>query len=104
MRIRKGDIVEVITGNDVGKRGRVLSIHVKNSRAVVEGVNSVYKHMRPSRNDPQGGRIQREAPVHISNLLPVCNKCNRGVRVNFKDIDGSRTRVCAKCSQGLGSE
>ena len=104
MRIHKGDIVEIITGNDVGKRGRVLSLQVKDGRAIVEGVNSVYKHMRPSKNDPQGGRIQREAPVHISNMLPVCNKCNRGVRVNFKDIDGSKTRVCAKCSQGLRSE
>ena len=104
MRIHKGDIVEVITGNDVGKRGRVLSIQVKDKRAIVEGVNSVYKHRRPSRDDPQGGRIQREAPVHISNLLPVCNKCNRGVRVNFKDVKGSKTRVCAKCSQGMGTE
>ncbi len=104
MRIRRGDIVEVITGNDLGKRGRVLSVLPSESRAVVEGVNSVYKHMRPSRNDPQGGRIQREAPVHLSNLLPVCNKCNHGVRVNFKDIDGRRKRVCASCGQGLESE
>jgi large subunit ribosomal protein L24 len=104
VRIHKGDIVEIITGNDVGKRGRVLSLQVKAGRAIVEGVNSVYKHMRPSKNDPQGGRIQREAAVHISNMLPVCNKCNRGVRVNFKDIDGNKTRVCAKCNQNLRSE
>ncbi len=104
MRICKGDIVEVITGNDLGKRGRVLSVLPSDSKAVVEGVNSVYKHMRPSRNDPQGGRIQREAPIHISNLLPVCNKCNHGVRVNSKNIDGLKTRVCLNCGGNLGSE
>lgn len=104
MRIRKGDIVEVITGNDLGKRGRVLSVLPSESRALVEGVNSVYKHMRPSRNDPQGGRIQMEAPIHLSNLMPVCTKCNHGVKVNCKDIDGRRTRVCATCSRSLGAE
>lgn len=102
MKIRKGDIVEVITGNDLGKRGRVLSVLRGENRAVVEGVNSVYKHLRPSRNDPKGGRIQREAPVHVSNLLPVCGRCHRAVRVKGNVIDGRRVRVCAKCGAAMG--
>ena len=103
MRISRGDIVEVISGDDLGKRGKVLSVLPARDRAVVEGINFVYRHRRPSRDDPQGGRIQREAPVHISNLLPVCGKCNRGVRAGSGTAkDDRRIRVCARCGEALG--
>lgn len=102
MRIRKGDIVEIIAGADLGKRGKVLSMIPTKNRAVVEGINFVYKHRRPTRDDPQGGRIQREASMHLSNLLPVCGRCNRGVRVGRgMDRDSRRIRVCIKCGEAL---
>lgn len=103
MRIRRGDIVEIIAGADLGKRGKVLTVIPAKNRAVVEGMNFVYKHRRPSQDDPQGGRIQREAPMHLSNLLPVCGKCNRGVRVGRKtNADSQRIRVCVRCGEELG--
>jgi large subunit ribosomal protein L24 len=104
VKIKKGDIVEVVAGDDVGKRGRVLQVIPKDNRAIVEGVNFVYKHRRPTREDPQGGRIQREAPVNLSNILAVCSKCNRGVRVRLKVEEGKKkVRVCARCGAAVGA-
>jgi large subunit ribosomal protein L24 len=103
VKIKKGDVVEVVTGDDVGKRGRVLQVIPKEKRAIVEGVNFVYKHRRPTREDPQGGRIQREAAVHVSNLRVVCNKCNRGVRTRTQAGEGKkRLRVCVRCGAQVG--
>jgi len=109
MRIKKGDLVEVTAGRDAAAseghraRGRVLSINTKNDRVTVEGIGKVYKHVRPSRKHPQGGRVSIERPVHMSNVLPVCPKCDRGVRVAFKlNDDGSKDRVCKKCGASLG--
>ncbi len=105
VHVRKGDFVEVIAGDDKGARGRILSVSPAEGRAVVEGVNFVYRHLRPSRRDPQGGRVQREAPVHVSNLMVVCMKCDRPVRVKKKILeDGSRIRVCARCGESVGAE
>ena len=83
-RIRKGDLVEVIAGDLKGERGKILRIMPKQQRVVVEGVNMVYRHVRPSRRNPQGGRIQKEASLHMSNVLPVDPKTNRGSRVRFE--------------------
>lgn len=99
MRIRKGDVVEIITGADLGKKGRVLSVQPSGDSAIVEGMNFVYKHNRPTRDDPQGGRIQKEASIHMSNLLPVCNKCGRGVRVKRQTGENGSMRVCAGCGE-----
>ena len=82
--IRKGDMVEVIAGDLKGEKGKVLRIMPKQQKVVVEGVNMVYRHVRPSRRNPQGGRIQKEAPLHMSNVLPVDPKTNRGARVRFE--------------------
>jgi len=109
MRVKKGDLVEVSVGRDAAAseghraRGRVLSVDVKNNRVTVEGINRVHKHVRPSRKNPQGGRLHIERPVHLSNVMPVCPKCNRGVRVGVKiKADGSRERVCQRCGGSLG--
>ena len=83
-RIRKGDLVEVIAGDLKGEKGKILRILPKQQKVVVEGVNMVYRHVRPSRRNPQGGRIQKEAPLHMSNVLPVDPKTNRGSRVRFE--------------------
>jgi large subunit ribosomal protein L24 len=103
MHIRRDDTVMVIAGDDKGTRARVLRVDPRKGRAIVEGVNRVYKHLRRSRKNPQGGRLEIEAPIHVSNLLVVCSKCNQGVRVGFtRDADGKKRRVCRKCGADLG--
>lgn len=109
MRIKKGDLVEVTVGKDAAAseghrvRGRVLSVETKSGRVTVEGVGRVYKHVRPSRKNPQGGRLHIERPIDASNVMPVCPKCDKGVRVGFTvNADGSKDRVCRKCGGSLG--
>ncbi len=103
--VRRNDVVRVTAGDDAGKEGKVLRVIPKSNRVVVEGVNYVYKHVRPSQRHPQGGRVQREAPVHISNVLPVCPNCGKAVRVRFKvDEDGEKRRVCSKCGSQISPE
>jgi large subunit ribosomal protein L24 len=103
MHIRRDDVVEVIAGDDKGVRARVLRVDTRKGRAVVEGVNRVYKHLKRSRKQPQGGRLEIEAPLHVSNLLVVCSKCDKGVRVGARrEADGSKHRVCRKCGADLG--
>ncbi len=83
LHVKKGDTVEVITGDDSGVRGKILSVDPVRQRVVIEGVNRVHKHVRPSRRNPQGGRLLVERPIHISNVLPISPKTNRPSRVKF---------------------
>ena len=92
-RIRKGDTVAVVSGNDRGKRGRVLRVIPERNRVVIEGVNLVFKHLRKSQQHPQGGRIRREAPIHMSNVMPIDPETNQPTRVGAKVEDGKRVRV-----------
>jgi len=94
--IRRDDIVEVITGDHKGERGKVLKVMPKRGLLVVQGINMVYRHVRPTRKTPQGGRLQKEAPIHISNVLPVDDKAGRGARVRFETQRDERGRVVAK--------
>ena len=94
--IRKGDTVEVIGGDHKGERGKVLRVTPKKGLVVVEGINMVYRHMRPSRRYPQGGRIQKEAPVHMSNVLPVDPKTGKGSRVRFELDRDENGKVLSK--------
>ena len=94
--IRKEDIVEVISGDHRGQRGKVLRIDDKRGLVVIEGVNMVYRHVRPSRRNPQGGRLQKEAPLHISNVLPFDPKAGRGTRVRFEVERDSSGHVTSK--------
>lgn len=99
-RIKKGDTVEVITGDDIGARGEVLRVFPRENRVVVSGVNMVIKHQdaqRAGRSQVQGGRIQFEAPFHLSNVMLVCPSCSEATRVGFSEVDGSKVRVCRKC-------
>ena len=93
--IRKNDIVEVIAGDHRGAKGKVLRLDLKHGLVVVEGVNMVYRHIRPTRRSPQGGRIQKEAPIHISNVLPHDSGKGKGLRVHF-EIERAATGVLAK--------
>lgn len=102
MKIRKNDIVSVIAGKDKGKRGKVLRIFPQRTRAIVEGINFVKRHVRKRREDEPGGIIQRESSIDISNLMLHCNKCNRPVRTGIRLLkDGSKVRFCKKCNEAL---
>ena len=106
MKIKKGDLVQVISGDDAGKEPRkVLQIVDDGKKLVVEGVNRAYKHVKRGHpRSPQGGRLSREMPIDISNVLLYCNSCGRGVRVGFKyEVDGSKVRHCKKCQKVLGN-
>ena len=92
--IKKGDIVEIISGDHKGATGRVLRVIPDKHRVVVQGHNIVKKHVRPSRKNPQGGRINVEQPIHMSNVLPVNPKSSRGSRVRYKlSNDGGKKRL-----------
>jgi len=94
--IRKDDVVEVIAGDHRGARGKVLRVDRKAGLVVVEGVNMVYRHVRPSRRNPQGGRVQKEAPIHFSNVLPYDSGSGRGKRVHFTIERNERGQVRLK--------
>ena len=95
MPIRRNDVVEVIAGDDRGRRAKVLSVQPRKNLAVVEGVNRVYKHLRRSRKNPQGGRLEIEASIQISNLQLVCTKCDKAVRTGIRSEPvGRKFRVC----------
>jgi len=93
--IKRGDTVVVIAGSDKGKTGKVLRVLGDKDRVVVEGINRVWKHVRPSQRTPQGGRIQKDAAIHISNVQPVDPTTGKGTRVRFQDRDGSKHRIGA---------
>ena len=100
-RIHKNDIVEVITGDDSGKKERVLQIMPRSGLVVIEHVNFVTKHMRRSRQNPYGARLQKEAPVSISNVMLVCPACEKGVRVHVRTAEGEKARFCVKCGKEI---
>ncbi len=94
LHVKKGDIVEIIAGDHKGASGRVLRVIREKNSVVVQGHNLAKKHVRPSRKNPQGGRINVERPIHISNVLPVNPKSSRGSRVRYQlSADGSKKRV-----------
>jgi large subunit ribosomal protein L24 len=94
--IRRGDEVVVISGAHKGERGKVLRVDPKKGRVVVEGVNMVYRHVRPSRRNPQGGRLQKEAALHISNVLPFDSKTGKGARVRFEAVKDESGQLVSK--------
>ena len=94
MNIRKGDTVVVITGSNKGRRGRVLRVLPKENRVVVEGVNMIRRHTRPSTRSQQGGIVEREAAIHASNVMAWCDAANRPSKITRKSLsDGTRVRV-----------
>jgi large subunit ribosomal protein L24 len=106
VNIRKGDLVEVISGDDKNPTARkVLSVSPEDGKIVVEGVNRVYRHMKPSQRSQQGGRLSKEMPIDVSNVMLYCSTCKRGVRVGkrYDPADGHKERFCKKCKNGLGA-
>ena len=95
--IRQGDLVLVRTGNERGKTGKVLRVDAKNDRVIVEGVNLRFRHVKRSQAHPEGGRIQKEMPIHISNVQPVSPSTGKPTRVRFETReDGSKVRVAVR--------
>lgn len=100
LMLKKEDNVIVITGKENGKTGKILKVLVDRNRALVEGLNRVKKHSRPTKANPQGGIIEKEASIHLSNLMYYCQKCAKGVRIQAKILkDGKKVRACRKCGE-----
>ena len=103
MWIKANDTVKVITGEDQGTTGKVVSVNRKAGKLVVEGVNRVYKHVRRSQKNPQGGRLSKEMPIQLSNVLLVCEACGAATRLGARYLnDGAKERYCKKCGAGNG--
>jgi len=97
-RIKKNDVVEVMAGDDLSKRGRVLRVLPDRGKVIVEGIAVVTKHLRPSQQAPQGGRIRKEMPLSLSNVALVCPHCDRGVKIRTGTNEaGKKIRICKKC-------
>lgn len=104
IRIKKDDKVKVLTGKDKGKIGKVLKVMKKTNRVVVENINMVKVHQKPSQANPQGGIADKNMPIHISNLMIMCNSCVKPTRIGIKQLeDGKRVRICKKCDQQVDS-
>jgi large subunit ribosomal protein L24 len=103
MHIKKDDMVAVMAGADKGKQARVLRVDRKVGKVVVEGVNRVYRHVRRSQRNTQGGRLSKEMPVDISNLALICTSCGKPTRTGARaTANGGKERYCKKCNAGIG--
>jgi len=102
--IKINDKVKVLSGKDRGKIGKVKKLDRKKNRILIENVNIVKKHLKPSAQQRQGGIVESEAPIHLSNVILMCNKCVASVRIKMKRLeDGKKVRVCRKCSEIIDS-
>jgi large subunit ribosomal protein L24 len=105
MNIKRDDTVLIISGNDKGKRGRVLRVYPDQDRVIVEGVRMMKKHTKPTQRDPQGGIIEREAPLHVSNVMVIDPKTDSPTRVGRKRLDDGRSvRVASRSGEMIDSE
>lgn len=105
LRVRKNDIVIIRGGESHGHTGKVLRVYPEERMVLVEGGNFVWKHMRRSQQHPHGARIKKEARLPISRVMLVCASCNKPTRPMVKTLeDGTRTRLCRKCKQGVSTE
>lgn len=101
IHVKKGDMVMVITGKDAGKKGKVLEVLPKKGRVVVEKINIVKRHTKPTQSLPQGGILEKEAPIASSNVMLFCTECNSVTRVSAKVTEAGKVRVCKKCGVNL---
>jgi large subunit ribosomal protein L24 len=102
MHVKKGDKVKVLSGNERGKTGKILKVFPGSQRAIVQGLNMIKRHTRPSQANQQGGIIEREAPIHVSNLRLICPGCGKATGISRRrDADGSLSRVCKACGETI---
>ena len=103
-KIQKGDRVIVLSGDDRGKEGIVLKLDPSSGKAIIEGINFVKRHQRPTKNNQQGGIVEKEGPVDFSNLMVICSKCNEAVKTKAIILaDGHKTRACRKCGEMISN-
>jgi large subunit ribosomal protein L24 len=102
LHVKKGDTVTVLAGKEKGRSGKILSVSTKKEKVFVEKVNMIKRHSRPTKAAPQGGIIEKEGPLHVSNVALVCPKCAKPVRTRARVLDdGKKVRACAKCGEIL---
>lgn len=101
MKIKKNDQVNILAGKDKGKSGKVLRVFLSENKLVVEGVNMIKKHVRPRKEGEKGQRVEVPAKMNISNVMLVCQKCNKATRVGYKVAGKNKLRVCKKCKAEL---
>lgn len=100
MKIRRNDNVKVLAGKDRGKTGKVLKIYPSQNKAIVEGVNFIKRHSRKTQANPQGGIVQKESLIDISNLAVICSRCSKPARIGFSELsDGTKARFCKRCRE-----
>ncbi|WP_077324034.1 50S ribosomal protein L24 [Virgibacillus siamensis] len=101
MHVKKGDKVKVISGKDRGKQGTILEAYPKKDRVLVEGINMVKKHAKPSQDNPQGGILNQEAPIHVSNVMLVDPKSGEPTRIGYQVKDGKKVRIAKKSGEAV---
>ena len=99
LHVKKGDTVVVLSGKDKGKQGKIITAMPKAGKVVVEGVNKVKRHSKPSLKVPNGGIITKEMPLHACKVQLVCPACNKPTRIGHKEVNGKNARVCKKCGE-----
>lgn len=99
MKIKKGDNVVITKGKDRGKTAEVQQVIPKEGRVVVQGINMIKKHLRPTRNNPKGGIVDQPAPLDASNVKLICPKCQKSTRVGYKTTGDEKHRICKKCQE-----
>ena len=100
-KLKKDDVVTVNSGDDKGKRGKILFVDKTKGRVVVEGINKKVKHVKANKNNQSGGRIVMEFPFKISNVSYFCDKCKKGVRLGIEIKNSDKQRICKKCGEVL---
>ncbi|AVQ97662.1 50S ribosomal protein L24 [Oceanobacillus picturae] len=101
MHVKKGDKVKVISGKDRGKEGTILEVNPAQERVLVEGINMMKKHAKPSQENPQGGILNQEAPIHASNVMPIDPKSGEPTRVGYEVRDGKKVRIAKKSGEAI---
>ena len=99
LNVKTNDTVLVIAGKDKGKKGKIMKAMPEQERVVVQGVNIVTRHTKPRKQGDEGGRIQKEAAIHVSNVMLVCPKCNNTTRVAHAEEGGKKVRLCKQCNK-----
>lgn len=101
MKIKKGDIVLVISGKNKGKKGKILRAFPKERKILIEGVNLMKKHQKPRKTGEKGQIIQKPAPIDVSNVKLICPKCSKAVRLGYKIVNDKKYRICKKCNKQI---
>lgn len=104
IHLKKDDKVKVIAGKDKDKIGKILNVNRKKNRVLVENINIIKRHSKPSMTNKQGGIIEKEAPIHLSNVMLMCSKCMKQIRIKMKILEnGKKVRYCGKCNELIDS-